>query len=113
MHDNKRTGYDKTVRNPRPRTLKRKNRGVLKQDVRRGVGFRGVQAGDGNGPAGHVRRGVPEGVPGTPGGSSGDAIGNSGGIVLCSTWVKRCATSSGASQPKHAMNKEGKRDVTE
>ncbi len=25
MHDNKRTGYDKTVRNPRPRTLKRKN----------------------------------------------------------------------------------------
>src|SRR5271157_1414720 len=26
MHDNKRTGYDKTVRNPRPRTLKRKNR---------------------------------------------------------------------------------------
>ena len=27
MHDNKRTGYDKTVRNPRPRTLKRKNPG--------------------------------------------------------------------------------------
>ena len=26
MHANKRTGYDKTVRNPRPRTLKRKNR---------------------------------------------------------------------------------------
>src|SRR5271166_5549204 len=26
MHDNKRTGYDKTLRNPRPRTLKRKNR---------------------------------------------------------------------------------------
>ncbi len=25
MHANKRTGYDKTVRNPRPRTLKRKN----------------------------------------------------------------------------------------
>ena len=25
MHANKRTGYDKTVRNPRPRTLKRRN----------------------------------------------------------------------------------------
>ncbi len=38
---------------------------------------------------------------------------NSGGIVLCSTWVNRRATSSGASLPKHAMNWEGKRDITE
>ena len=29
MHANKRTGYDKTVRNPRPRTLKRKNPDVF------------------------------------------------------------------------------------
>src|SRR5271157_6023224 len=32
MHDNKRTGYDKTVRNPRPRTLKRKNQ-ILSGEV--------------------------------------------------------------------------------
>src|SRR5271166_2279509 len=29
MHANKRTGYDKTVRNPRPRTLKRKNQQIV------------------------------------------------------------------------------------
>ena len=32
MHANKRTGYDKTVRNPRPRTLKRKNREIGRLD---------------------------------------------------------------------------------
>ena len=35
MHANKRTGYDKTVRNPRPRTLKRKNQKyMLKRKVK-------------------------------------------------------------------------------
>src|SRR5208337_1902623 len=29
MHANKRTGYGKTVRNPRPRTLKRKNQQIV------------------------------------------------------------------------------------
>src|SRR5271166_2147804 len=33
-----------------------------------------------------------------------DAIPNSGGTGLCSTWVKRRTTSSGASQPVHAVN---------
>ena len=35
MHANKRTGYDKTVRNPRPRTLKRKNPFSPRPDRRR------------------------------------------------------------------------------
>ena len=41
MHANKRTGYDKTVRNPRPRTLKRKNRKL--HGLRR-PGFDGVSS---------------------------------------------------------------------
>ena len=42
MHANKRTGYDKTVRNPRPRTLKRKNQNSLVQQFRKLVKFHGA-----------------------------------------------------------------------